>query len=358
MDEDKNQLTDISGLEFTPPPLADPVITAIFQDASVSGLAMKSLLNANLADSGDALISDVVSVTPQRVHTDTGERGYRIDVEATTVAGEIVLCDVQLRPFSAMNERSLLYGEQSLSSGAKRGDKLADVTAKMPRVIVLNILDFVLRPSGKNFHQVAELTYREEPRERAVERFEIHHLQLPRFRELKPDFKSPLHCWLTAICRAQEQKVFMSEVVEMDTALKAYYEVDPGFAQFVARHGYVASLPEVRKEYKLWQIEQVVMGEENARVMAEGRSEGSAVGRTEGIAVGRTEGRTEGRAERDMEIALKAFRKVKPGVNQSLIIDNLKDFDISEEIIRAAQKQADSERTQARREKRRSEQER
>ncbi|MDR1537309.1 MAG: hypothetical protein LBU32_04810 [Clostridiales bacterium] len=40
----------------------------------------------------------------------------------------------------------------------------------------------------------------------------------------------------------------------MDTALRGYYEEDPGFAQFVERHGYVASKPEVRKEYKLWQI--------------------------------------------------------------------------------------------------------
>ncbi|MDR0671481.1 MAG: Rpn family recombination-promoting nuclease/putative transposase [Oscillospiraceae bacterium] len=334
MDENQNERTDADELGFTPPPLADPVITAIFQDASVSGLAMKSLLNASLADSGDALISDVVTVTPQRVHTGTGERGYRIDVEAVTAAGEIVLCDVQLRPFSATNERSLLYGEQSLSGGARRGDTLTVVTANLPRVIVLNILDFVLRPSGRNFHQVAELTYREAPRERAVERFEIHHLQLPVFRELKPDFKSPLHCWLTAICRAQEQKVFLREVVEMDAALKAYCEVDPGFAQFVERHGYVASLPQVRKEYKLWQIEQVVIGEENARILAKGR------------------------AERDMEIALKFFRKAKSESDHSRIMENLRDLDIQEEIIEAAGKQAKSERAGVLREKKCSEPER
>jgi hypothetical protein len=30
----------------------------------------------------------------------------------------------------------------------------------------------------------------------------------------------------------------MKEVVEMDTNLKEYYDADPGFAQFVDRHGY------------------------------------------------------------------------------------------------------------------------
>jgi hypothetical protein len=293
---------------------------------------MKSLLNACLAVSGDALIGDVVTVTPQRVHTGTGERGYRIDVEAVTTNGEIALCDVQQRPFLATNERSLLYGEQSLSGGAHRGDTLTVVTANMPRVIVLNILDFVLRPSGRNFHQVAELTYREDPRERAVDRLEIHHLQLPVFRELEPDFKNPLHCWLTAICRAQDQKIFLQEVVDMDAALKAYCEIDPGFAQFVARHSYVASLPQVRKEYKLWQIEQVVTAEENARIFAKGRDEG------------RDEGRNEGRRAAQMEIALKFFRKAKSESDYSRIVENLRDLDIQEEIIEAAGKQVKSER--------------
>jgi hypothetical protein len=324
MDENKDTAKEADDLGFTPPPLADPVITAIFQDVNVCGLAMKSLLNASLADSDDALISDVVTVTPQRIHTGTGERGYRIDVEAASVKGEIVLCDVQLQPFMAMNERSLLYGEQSLSGEARRGNKLSAVTAKIPRVIVLNILDFVLRQAGRNFHQVAELAYREAPRERAVEKFEIHHLQLPKFRELEPDFKSPLHCWLAAICRAQEQKVLLKEVVNMDAALQTFYEDDPGFAQFVERHGYVASLPEVRKEYKLWQIEQVVMGEEIERAKAKGRT------------------------ERDMEIALKTFRNAKTGGDLSRIIETLSDFDISEETIKIAMKQTESERAQAR----------
>ena len=340
MDNNK-KITDTDDLNFTPPPLADPVITAIFQDASVSGLAMKSLLNASLADSGDTLISDIITVTPQRVHGNTGERGYRIDVEATTVTGEIVLCDVQLQTFPAMNERSMLYGEQSLSGGARRGDKLAIVAAGIPRVIVLNILDFVLRPTGKNFHQVAELIYREEPRERAVEKFEIHHLQLPKFRELEPDLKNPLHCWLTAICRAQERKTLIGEVVKMDAALQAFCEVDPGFAQFVERHGYVASLPDVRKEYKLWQIEQVVIGEENEQLMAQGRAEGRTEGRAEGIAEGRTEGYK--------EISRKAFERTTKGVAPADIARTLIDLGIPENIIESARRQAEADRVRNRR---------
>jgi hypothetical protein len=51
-------------LNIVPPPLADPVFLEIFLDSEVSGLAMKSLLNACLADSGDEQIGNVVTVTP------------------------------------------------------------------------------------------------------------------------------------------------------------------------------------------------------------------------------------------------------------------------------------------------------
>jgi hypothetical protein len=151
-------------------------------------------------------------------------------------------------------------------------------------------------------------------------------------RELAPDLTKPLHCWLKAICEAQRRKVTLWEVVSMDTALKAYYEVDPGFAQFVERHGYVASRPEVREEYKLWQIEQVVMGEEFERVEAKG------------IAVGKAEGIAEGRRSREMEIALKTFRKAKPQEDLSDIIENLRDYDIPEETIQAAMRRVSDER--------------
>jgi predicted transposase/invertase (TIGR01784 family) len=190
--------------DFAPPPLADPVFMAIFQNAAVSGLAMRSLINACLAHSGDNLVGEVVTVTPQRVHIGSGGRGYRLDVEATTDNGEIVLCEVQLASFKRMNERVFLYSQQLFSAEVKRGDKLAEAVANLPRVVSINILDFTLRPDGKNFHQILELVYREKPWKRGVDNFEIHHLQLPKFDEVEFDSRIPLHCWLKAILLAQK----------------------------------------------------------------------------------------------------------------------------------------------------------
>ena len=65
--------------KITPTPLSDPVFTAIFQNVEVSGLAMRSLINATLEDVGDEHISKIISIVPQHVHSDTSSRGFRVD---------------------------------------------------------------------------------------------------------------------------------------------------------------------------------------------------------------------------------------------------------------------------------------
>jgi predicted transposase/invertase (TIGR01784 family) len=262
-----------------PTPLADPVFTKLFQNVEVGGLAMKELVNATLEDSGDVPISDILSLTPQKIHSDTSERAYRIDVEAMTAKGEAVIMEVQLSRFASTVERTLLYVEQALAAPAKAGAKLKDVVLMIPRVVALNILDFDLRKKEKDFHQVAELTYREEPRERATDKFEIHNLELKKFRRIeRPDLSKPLHCWLTAICGAQDQRISVKEVVEMDAALREYYKNNPGFAQFTDRHAQVAAEPEVRRDYRRWQYEQAINALEKERLAEENKSLGRAEG--------------------------------------------------------------------------------
>jgi predicted transposase/invertase (TIGR01784 family) len=175
-----------------------------------------------------------------------------------------------------MTERNLLYSAPNLYSNARRGDELSDVVKKMPRVIAIDILDFVLRPSSADFHQLAGLLYLKGPVEWASDRLEIHVIQLPLFKAMTPDFKNPLHCWLTAITRARGQCKSLKEVVEMDPVLKEFREADPGFAQFVDRYGIVASTPEMLKAYNEWQTAQMAWDEEIAWVEAKGKAEGVA----------------------------------------------------------------------------------
>jgi len=320
---------------ITPAPLSDPVFTAIFQNAEVSGLAMRSLLNATLEDSGDRPISEVVAVTPQAIHSDTSSRGYRVDVEAKTESGEIALVEVQIKPFTTTVERALLYAEQALASRAKRGDKLEQVTKSMPRVIVVNLLEKALRDTGR-FHQIVELLYREPPYQRATEKLMIHNLELDKFREhIKDKPTTKLECWLFAVCASQDENKPLKEVVKMHPELQAFYDEDPGFAQFIDRYGEVASIPEIRKAYRRYEYDQILDALEEER-----RAEAVKKQIDEGIAEGKAKGKAEGKAEVQMEIALKAFNSVKQDKSMSEIIDMLKLFDIPDDIINEAKRRA------------------
>jgi hypothetical protein len=101
-----------------------------------------------------------------------------------------------------------------------------------------------------------------------------------------------------------------------------------------------------------WIDYQEVFQKLEERGKASGIAIGEERGRERGIAIGEERGK----AERDMEIAISAFRRSKPG--STLMIDTLKDFGISDEVIKAAFRQVDAERAEKLRDKRRSDPER
>ena len=103
---------------------------------------------------------------------------------------------------------------------------------------------------------MVELLYREPPQERATDRLAVHNLELDKYRKTNRDNPAtPLECWLTAICRSQDGRKPLPEVVKMDEVLQEFYENDPGFAQFVDRHGIVSAMPDVRTAYRKWEYD-------------------------------------------------------------------------------------------------------
>ena len=327
MDDLEAMLADIAKSDESSSlsPLADPVFTGICDNVDTIDLGLESLVNAVLFDSGDPPIAKVLNVTPQRVTRGEGERTCRVDVEAVTEANEFILIEVQLASFKDMNKRSLLYTQKHLDTHSKKGELLQDVIKAIPRIIVVNIVDFTVRKSGGGFHQVVEWTYREPPHEVAADPgIAVHHLQLPEFRKIDPDYSKPLHCWLSALCLAHEREKLLEEVVMANPDLKAYYDDNPGFKQFVDRHGLVSGDPKIREEFQLWLDEEKQLAKEFLQYGKEKEARG--------------------RADTYLEIALKAFQKARPGEDLSAIAQSLSDDGFPPDIIQTAREQVESER--------------
>ncbi|MCL2046738.1 MAG: hypothetical protein FWG88_10200 [Oscillospiraceae bacterium] len=115
----------------------------------------------------------------------------------------------------------------------------------------------------------------------------------------------------------------------MDPKLKELYDSDPGFAQFVERHGLVASMPELRKAYRRWEYDIML-----DRLDEERRNEEVNMR----VAEGEARGKAEGIAWTQVEIAKKAFADNKLGASESDIVDLLKSFGIPDDIIDEARK--------------------
>ena len=291
MDTNRDNIMDIAKDDGKPVfPLADPVMAFIFRSEKASGLAMHGLANAILEDSGDEQISEIISMSTQWYQPNAKGRNFKLDIFAKTSANEVILLEVQLKHQYSINTRALIYAELPIEESIQKGDTWPQIAAKIPKVISINILDYVLRKEGKNFHQVAEFVYREEPREVAEGTLTMHNLELPKFRSIEPDYSRPLHHWLTAICRSQDNRITMREVVEMDANLSSFASTNPAFAQFVTQYEIANADIDTRREMRLWEKRASLEALEMQMQFAEGRAEGEK----HGIVKGRAEGRAEG----------------------------------------------------------------
>ncbi|MDR1542699.1 MAG: PD-(D/E)XK nuclease family transposase, partial [Clostridiales bacterium] len=244
-------------------PFSDPIMEAVFANKDVAGLAAQSLINAVLSEAGDPFIGEIVQLTPQKVASNPLGRGYRFDIEARA-RHEVADIEIQFRIIK-MNERGMLYAVSILKDSAERGASLESVIEAMPRVIVINMLHFNLRPGHGDFCQPVDLAYRKPTadgsQERASDRMAIYNIEIKKFeKQVMPSLeKMPysaetpaLHYWLLALCKSQREKAPIEEVVAMSEALTEFARRDAGFSQYAERYEKISSDENVRRMYNIW----------------------------------------------------------------------------------------------------------
>ena len=234
-------------------PLADPVVSAIFANAEVAGLASESIIMATLkAENEPVLVGKIISVTPQRTHSSPKRRGCRVDVDIGTDSNEIVRYEIQIAPEMHIMVRNLFSVAHLLTENSTRGDTSAQMAAKMPKVIYINLLGYILRKLNKDMVQPFKVMYTKPPSEVAVPNFSGYNIQLPRLLEMDTDFNNDLYCWGYTLYTAHLEKKTIQEVVSMTPELQTFAGRDVGFQQFCDRYETVSANPETRREYAMW----------------------------------------------------------------------------------------------------------
>ena len=234
-------------------PLADPVVGAIFASAEVAGLASKSIIDATLkAENELPLAGKIIRVTPQYTHPSPLHRGCRLDVDIETDLNEFARYEVQISPELHIMERNLFSAARLFTQNSKKGDTSAEMAAKMPKVIYINLLGYILRKSNNDMVQPFKIMYTKPPHEVAIENFGGYNIQLPKVLEMDENFDDDLYCWCYALYTAHVEKRTVREVIAMTAGLQAFAERDAGFQQFNERYEHVAADPKARQEYADW----------------------------------------------------------------------------------------------------------
>jgi hypothetical protein len=238
---------------FVLSPLADPVAGAIFANAEVAGLASESFINAvHKAENETGIMGKIIRVTPQRSHSSPTSRGCRVDVETETDANEYIRYEVQISPDSHIMVRDLFSAAHLFTEKSVKGDTSSQLAKKMPKVIYINILGYILRKTNTDLVQPFKVMYTKPPEEVAIPNFGGYNIQLPRLLEMEANFEDDLYCWCYALYTAHLEKKTIQEVVAMTPGLQAFAERDAGFRQFNERYETVSADPQTRREYAMW----------------------------------------------------------------------------------------------------------
>ena len=254
-------------------PLADPVVSAVFADEKVSGLASESLIKCIL-EPDEKLSGKIVRVTPQRSYEDPFARGSRVDVDVETDANERAIFEINIYPDKTIMHRNLFTSSHIFRSTSSKGDTIVQMAAKMPKVIFINILMYNIREDNTDLVQPFKIMFTKPPNRAAIPQFSGYDIQLPRILEMEPDFTNGLYCWCYTLYTAHTKKKTIQEVLNMTPELLSYAEREPGYFQFCQRYGLVSADPDTRHEYFLWLKDR--WREEGVRItaMEEGLEQG------------------------------------------------------------------------------------
>lgn len=203
-------------------PLSDSVFSFMFSDKAMKP-SLLEIINSVLSDAGDTLIEDVQEFKAQY---DVQKRmvdshGGRVDVRAKATDGALFDIEVQLNTEEAMNARSWFYGSGIMSEEFAAG-KPYD---QMPKVRIINILDFELRKGATEYLQPIKMMYVKRPEE-ATDAFRIYNIELPKYRADYPTLESvkdnPLLCWLYLLDKGYANEHELKELSEMTEGLRAF----------------------------------------------------------------------------------------------------------------------------------------
>ncbi|MGF7535679.1 Rpn family recombination-promoting nuclease/putative transposase [Bacillus mexicanus] len=209
----------------------DPLIDVAFKMIFSEEELLKSFLNSFL-DFKIEHLESIFQESPTNKETIDEKQSY-LDLKAFTDDGKIINIEVQLRKQSFFPKRSIYYTSKNITSDLKIKERYS----RIPKVIAINILDFVLFNSHSAFN-THFVSYERKHNIVLEDAPEYHFIEMPKISKEKLSLEEEFHQWLLFL-RPDKQENLYREVLKVNEDIKKAEE----------RIKQIQNTPELKAEY-------------------------------------------------------------------------------------------------------------
>ena len=174
------------------------------------------------------------------------EKGGRLDLQARLGDGTIVSIEMQMKDEGNFKERTTMYAGKVESREVEKGTKYEDIS----QIIMINILGFNMLDVEDYISETAIVLDKHRDYE-VLTGIKWYFIELPKFREAKPDMNEKVNQWLAFIDDNNKELVDMAED-KNETLKKARIEMN-----YLTGDAEVRRLAELREKWEMDRINAI-----------------------------------------------------------------------------------------------------
>ena len=174
------------------------------------------------------------------------EKGGRLDLQARLEDGTIVSIEMQMKDEGNFKERTTMYASKVESREVEKGTKYEDIS----QIIMINILGFNMLDVEDYISETAIVLDKHRDYE-VLTGIKWYFIELPKFREAKPDMNEKVNQWLAFIDDNNKELVDMAED-KNETLKKARIEMN-----YLTGDAEVRRLAELREKWEMDRINAI-----------------------------------------------------------------------------------------------------
>ena len=174
------------------------------------------------------------------------EKGGRLDLQARLGDGTIVSIEMQMKDEGNFKERTTMYAGKVESREVEKGTKYEDIS----QIIMINILGFNMLDVEDYISKTAIVLDKHRDYE-VLTGIKWYFIELPKFREAKPDMNEKVNQWLAFIDDNNKELVDMAED-KNETLKKARIEMN-----YLTGDAEVRRLAELREKWEMDRINAI-----------------------------------------------------------------------------------------------------